>query len=87
MIILTDKEGLTCLVNPEVITLVVREKCKATKTEYTIIYILDGLTIQVQDTPEEIYELIEEYYDENYVAEIIVDEEDDEEDESIVIKD
>jgi len=78
MILLIDKEGLPCLVNPEVMTLVVREKCKATKTEYTIIYILDGLTIQVKNTPEEIYEIIEEYYDENYVAEF-VDEEGDEE--------
>ena len=78
MILLTDREGYTCLVNPEVMTLVVREKDKATKKEFTIIYIIDGITIQVQDTPEEIYQIIEEYYDENYVAEYEVDEEGDE---------
>jgi hypothetical protein len=78
MILLTDKEGYACLVNPEVMTLVVREKDKATKKEFTIIYIIDGITIQVQDTPEEIYQIIEEYYDENYVAEFVDEGDDDE---------
>jgi hypothetical protein len=78
MILLTDKEGYSCLVNPEVMTLVVREKDKATKKEFTIIYIIDGITIQVQDTPEEIYQIIEEYYDENYVAEFVDEGDDDE---------
>jgi len=78
MILLTDREGYTCLVNPEVMTLVVREKDKATKKEFTIIYIIDGITIQVQDTPEEIYQIIEEYYDENYVAEFVDEGDDDE---------
>lgn len=64
MISLTDTDNETILIMPEAITAVVRDRDKKTKQAHTVVYLgSESFCFRVLDTPEEIADLLEAYYE------------------------